>query len=603
MNGLLSGFEDLLGLAPISNPVVGFWGRVSDKDLQDPSLSLPRQADAGRWLLDILGVRDYSRFYWDIESGLKRYADRGAGADPAEFNVSIRRDGGFEELLADAKRGLFNVLIVEQIDRVARRTSVGTRVEDELAEHGVVILAADEGLAAGPSAILIRRVKQALAEFIGLDMKIRSRNGMTTSVKQGWHPGGPCPYGYQLEPHPHPNPNKAREGKRKHKLIVDPVCGPIVTRIFSWYCIEGLSLDAIVERLNGDLDRYPPPKRNKKDENGLIQTWAKSQVQSMLRNPRYTGFNVWNRHDHRKGRPCIRPREQWVWSDEQTHEPLVSKELFAIVEQRADERANRIKAGRSTNYSQRRGKNDGRYYPLRGRVYCELCGRRLEPSFQKGNCYRCTYTRNRGDAAAEASGHPKSLQISERILLRELYDFLADRVFGPDRLKHLQEELADAGGSAWRDRERKLAKLDRELEQANQAIKAQVAHLDRYNDPDHPAAVAIHERIDQLAAKERALIAELDRVRSREPEGIDPNEVARLLEGTPDLRPALATYTPEEIADLVDAFDVRIHFNSVERSVRFELTLVPTLLTAEAKTPARLSGRRKLSYARVAAAA
>jgi site-specific DNA recombinase len=58
-----------------------------------------------------------------------------------------------------------------------------------------------------------------------------------------------------------------------------------------------LGLGAICERLNSDLDRYPPPRRNKKDDNDLPQTWSKSQLHFMLRNPKYTGYNVWNRHD------------------------------------------------------------------------------------------------------------------------------------------------------------------------------------------------------------------------------------------------------------------------------------------------------------------
>ena len=33
-----------------------------------------------------------------------------------------------------------------------------------------------------------------------------------------------------------------------------------------------------------------------------------------LRNPQYTGYNIWNRHDKRQGRPLIRQRDQWVWS-------------------------------------------------------------------------------------------------------------------------------------------------------------------------------------------------------------------------------------------------------------------------------------------------
>ena len=60
------------------------------------------------------------------------------------------------------------------------------------------------------------------------DLIERSRAGMEESVRQGWHTGGPAPYGYSLEPHPHPNPQKAREGSKKHRLVIDTVRGPIV---------------------------------------------------------------------------------------------------------------------------------------------------------------------------------------------------------------------------------------------------------------------------------------------------------------------------------------------------------------------------------------
>ena len=117
-----------------------------------------------------------------------------------------------------------------------------------------------------------------------------------------------------LEEHPHPNPQKAREGKKKHRLVPDPVRAPIVLMIFEDYCVRGLWLGEICDKLNGNLDRDPPPKRNRKDEMPLRQTWSRSQIWAMLRNPKYTGYNVWGRHDKRRGRPTYWPREQWVWS-------------------------------------------------------------------------------------------------------------------------------------------------------------------------------------------------------------------------------------------------------------------------------------------------
>ena len=129
----------------------------------------------------------------------------------------------------------------------------------------------------------------------------------SSSARQGWHTGGRIPYGYTLEEHPHPNPHKAREGK-KHRLVPDPLQAPIVLMVFEDYCLHGLGLGEICDKLNRDLDRYPPPQRNPKDEMALRQTWSRSQVQAMLRNPKYTGYNVWGRHDKRRGRPFQRPR-------------------------------------------------------------------------------------------------------------------------------------------------------------------------------------------------------------------------------------------------------------------------------------------------------
>jgi site-specific DNA recombinase len=188
---------------------------------------------------------------------------------------------------------------------------------------------------------------------------------------------------YALEPHPHPNPHKAREGKKKHRLMPDPVRAPIVLMIFEDYCVRRIGLGKICDKLNRDLDQYPPPARNKKDENDLPQTWSRSQLHAMLRNPKYTGYNVWGRHDKRPGRPFIRPRTEWVWSPVPVHEPIVPRELFEMVEERARGNEHQAKQPVAKTYSQRSGRRGGRLYPLRGRVRCALCGRRMEGSHQK----------------------------------------------------------------------------------------------------------------------------------------------------------------------------------------------------------------------------
>jgi site-specific DNA recombinase len=290
-----------------------------------------------------------------------------------------------------------------------------------------------------------------------------------------------------LEEHPHPNPSKAREGKHKHRLIIDPIRAPVVPMIFEDYCVRLLGLGEICDKLNRSPGLYPPPIPNRKDESALPHTWSRSVLNALLRNPKYTGFNVWGRNDKRPGRPQIRPREEWVWSPTPTHPPIITRELFDMVEERAQRNASAAKAGRSRAAHRRPKPQARRLYPLRGRVRCGMCGHRMEGSHQKGsNWYRCQYVYRRGAAAAALAGHPKVHGIKEDKILGPILDFLARRVFGPDRLRLLRDELAQVTASTWQEHGSEVERLESELQKINRSLRAQTLRLEEHEDPHHP---------------------------------------------------------------------------------------------------------------------
>src|SRR4051794_16817152 len=80
-----------------------------------------------------------------------------------------------------------------------------------------------------------------MSEFGGMSkgkrnrIKIRVRSAMTAQAQdEGRFLGGRPPYGYLIaDAGPHPNPAKAADGKRAHKLELDPVASPVVERIFT----------------------------------------------------------------------------------------------------------------------------------------------------------------------------------------------------------------------------------------------------------------------------------------------------------------------------------------------------------------------------------
>jgi site-specific DNA recombinase len=460
-----------------------FYGRVSSDDAQDPSLSIPRQLSACERAVAASGG-EIVCCYWDVESGRKALEDRGRGSSAWRERVAVPCAGGLPELLAAAYHGgPFYAVIVESIDRLSRMTADATRIERDLERRDIGLFAADEPMCTDATSILTRRIKQGVAEWYVRDLIERSRRGMEESVRQGWHIGGRAPYGYTLEEHRHPNPAKAREGKRKHRLVLDPLRAPIVLMIFEDYCLRRLGLGEITDKLNGDLDRYPPPAANPKDEMVLRKTWSRSQIQAMLRNPKYTGYNVWGRHDKRPGRPRIRPREQWVWSATPTHPVIVPKELFDQVDDRARDNIDAAKEAPAA-YPTRRTRRTGRVYVLRGRVRCALCGRRMEGTHQKGsNYYRCRVNATRGAGAARDTAHPGALQIKENTVLDAVLEFMDRRLFGPERLEHLREELASVTSSQDYGHTEELAGLQAELNDIDQSVYRQSLRMEEHDDP------------------------------------------------------------------------------------------------------------------------
>ncbi len=574
---------------------VAFYGRVSTDDAQDPSLSIPRQLGKCDEALAPIGEK-VSLTFWDVESGRKALGERGNGKRDWTAEVDVARLGGLPELLASAKAGEIDAVIVESIDRLSRMTADGTRIERELEEGDVALFAADEPLNSSATAILTRRVKQGVAEWYVRDLIERSRAGMEESVRQGWHTGGPAPYGYMLEPHPHPNPQKAREGRKKHRLVIDPVQGPIVLLIFTWYVEDELGLGTICERLNSDLNRYPPPKRNRKDVNDLPQTWSKSQLHSLLRNPKYTGFNVWGRHDKRRGRPVLRPRDKWVWSAAPTHEAIVPRELFDAIEERATRNGNPARSAGPKHYPQRRNGRPGRLYVLRGRVRCGLCGRRMEGSHQKGsNWYRCQYARRRGEAAADLSGHPRVLGIKEDVVLDAVRGFMSERLFGPERLDLLRDELAEAASDgAWQERDSRLANLRAEEKQVQQALYRQSLRLEEHEDPEHPVVKLATQRIEDLSKQAESITATIAELETAQPEAPRPEEIEAILADIPDLREALEQADGEELIELLDAFDVAVSYDKRGRTLELSALLANDFVSSpDAKRPP--SGRSQNS--------
>src|ERR1700735_562094 len=249
-------------LAAPAEPVpVAFTGRTSTLHLQDAAASLRRQLreceaklPAG-WFI--------AAHYWDIESGGLAIEQRGHSDAWQQVDAGIPRDGGLADLLLEAAspEPRFAAVICEDIERSGRDTYNALKLEQELSRNGIPLCATDEPISVeGMSAttVLVRRVKQGVAEWYRLQIKEKTWKGLREHSLAGWNIGHP-PYGYTADRVPHPVPVKASQGLTKSRLAIDPARAPAVGQIFAWRVTDHLGVNTITNRLNADHAAYPPP--------------------------------------------------------------------------------------------------------------------------------------------------------------------------------------------------------------------------------------------------------------------------------------------------------------------------------------------------------
>jgi hypothetical protein len=483
---------------------VAFLARTSTEDQQDPRQSILRQLGNSKAAIPESWV--IVTHFYDVESGRMDLASRGRGENYERFDIPIARDGGITDLLTEAAspKRRFDVVICENIARVARRAFEGLSVERALERNDVPLFASNEPITVSGSRaqrILQRRINQSVAEYEVLNTLEQSWGGLCTHVREGWNIGKPC-HGYKAKVFKHPNPAKAAKGYTKSRLEPDDLKGETVTQIALWRYYERLGCDTIADRLNADLDKYPPPEPpGKRRARGV---WGRSSVYDILRNPKYTGYQVFNRRATRSRRGKHNDPIKWVWSPAPVHEPLIPKWMYDA-----------INAGWKSNQGSRDGTETTNKHPatvrtylFRGRMFHE-CGRRMFGDPRHGRAYYlCRPSNNNRGRPDRFADHEKVLYLREDAVLEAVAKFFADRVFGPDRRAILAADLEGVDDHTTAERESERDRIQRKLAEIAKQ-QASILKQAQQGDPDDPFTTALRGSYNNLAAEEKRLQAEL----------------------------------------------------------------------------------------------
>jgi site-specific DNA recombinase len=374
---------------------------------------------------------------------------------------------GLQRLLAiiPQRPRQFDVLLIDDTSRLARRQADQTNIADQLRFAGFRFVAVSQGIdSASEQAEVLMTVHGLVDSLYIKELAKKTHRGLEGRALEGFHTGGRC-FGYRNESTP--------EGVR---LAVDPAEAAVVVRIFE-LSANGMALKSIAKTLNAEA--VPPPRLRKGKTRA---TWCPTAIRAILRNSIYAGKQVWNRSrfvkrpgtNKRVARP--RPQSEWITA-ERPELRIVPEDLW----QRVQERQRLVKEiyGRAGAGIHKASSSE---YLLTGLLKCDLCGANLIIVAGKGRktkrkYYGCSQRFNRGACS-------NSLTIRQDVLERNFFAGLQRTVLTDEvisyttkevtRRIHRRQALVSTNSTKTLDRRRDL---ERELERLVMAI-AKTGHSD-----------------------------------------------------------------------------------------------------------------------------
>ncbi len=326
--------------------------RVSSRQqLRDNDIPIQR-AEAEQYIL--------SRPDWQFD---KEYMEKAVSA----YKNGVEDRKVLQEIMADAQKHEFDVLLTYMSDRIGRQEEYSFYVA-ALNKLGIEVWTIKDGQLKTSDHVdkLLNYIRFWQNEGESKKTGMRVRDHQIELVKSGKFVGGKAPFGYRLIP----SGIISSHGRALKKLEIVEKDAEIVRKIYFLAIHCGMGYGKIANALNED--GIPAI---------LATQWKPSTIASILKNPIYMGYYALNRRVNH-GSFTRLDRKDWIYSKEQIPE-------LVIIQKQDWEKAQQIREARKAKlHSHAAGTScDAPFsFPLRtsgrlaliGLAYCGYCGSKLK---------------------------------------------------------------------------------------------------------------------------------------------------------------------------------------------------------------------------------
>jgi site-specific DNA recombinase len=358
---------------------------------------------------------------------------------------------GYQQLLRDARKGQFDVLVVEALDRLARKLSDIAGTFDELQFNRIALHAVNVGVVTTMHVGMIG----TMAQMFLSDLRDKTKRGQLGRVLQGRAAAGKA-FGYDVL-----DDDEGGGGRQINRAEA-----ATVERIFHLFA-NGVSPRAIARRLN--QENVPGPEGRPWQDTTI--RGQKERGTGILNNELYIGELVWNRcsyvKDPRTGKRVARPNPPEQWERKTVSElRIIDDALWRSVKARQEQTGfamGKDPAGNALNRAHRR------QFLLSGLLVCGECGGGY--TIMAKDRYGCSSHRSKGTCKNDRT--IGRMEIEDRILVA-IKERLLTAELVAEFTRGYQEEVnrlaRDANGRQ-SEIEGKLTTIQRKIDSMIKAIE------------------------------------------------------------------------------------------------------------------------------------
>ncbi len=322
---------------------------------------------------------------------LKNFIDRQDDMELADVYADVSFSGTnferpeFERMMQDIRTGKIDTVITKDLSRLGRNyIDSGTYIERIFPLFHVRYIAVNDDFDMNREGTdLTMPLKNIINEWYARDISAKIHASYQTMWKNGEYAYGHPPYGYKKD-------------VAAKKLVVDGKTAPIVKRIFEMYLV-GMTYSEIARKFQQEGIVSPPKYRyleqGKREKAEKARDWYHLHIKTILTNWHYVGDSV---HATREGgfnNPDKDRRvseEHWIIIPD-THEPLVSRELFEEVQKKIKRQVQNLHARNAALEHEKTPENF-----FLGKCICACCRKNIgvvrSNSGSNYFYYRCTTT-------------------------------------------------------------------------------------------------------------------------------------------------------------------------------------------------------------------